>query len=135
IMPFLKRSSQRLFTALDGMQKKYVFFVLLGPWLLTLLAEVLRGEYFPPRWATPYFFLIGLAMVLCLPLSLTQKRLKLFQTGVLLFTLFLWCARMWTFTEYAKQENDAFLPNQQMAHILEDLWWKKNHRPLKYLVG
>lgn len=133
LWPFYTRSDGSL--KLTRLQWQWLICIGLGPILLTLLLCFITGNYFPPRWGTPYFFALGILVVAYLNPIISKKRLKQFTVSFILFSFLLFTGRMSTFTFFHRANSDAFLPNQEIALYLSKLWHDTYHSPLAYLVG
>lgn len=120
---------------LASFQWQFLLIIGLGPLVLSLFLCAISGDYFPPRWLTPYFSLIGIIAVSLLQPELTQRNLKKFTKSFILFFLVLFTARMISLVPQVKPENDAFLPNQTMASALSKVWHYYYHDSLPYIAG
>ncbi|RUR13753.1 glycosyltransferase family 39 protein [Legionella sp. km772] len=131
--PFYKKNKARF--NISPFQWHFLLIMGLGPVFITTLLGIIDGNYFPPRWATPYFFLLGIIVIGYLKPLLNPAQLKKFSIGFVLFSSLLFGVRMVTLTLFPKPNNDAFLPNRAMALSLSQLWQDRYHRPLAYVVG
>jgi 4-amino-4-deoxy-L-arabinose transferase-like glycosyltransferase len=133
LWPFYNKNKTQL--QLDFFQWQFLIFLGLGPLILSLTLCILTGNYFPPRWSTPYFFASGILAIAYLSPALSKKNLRQFVTTLILFSSFLFIARMSTLTFIPRSSSDAFLPNRQIALSLSKLWREKYHIPLPFLAG
>ena len=115
--------------------KQFLFFTGLGPLILSLMLCFISGDYFPPRWSTPYFFTLGIIAMAYLKPAISKKQIKQFAIILILFSSLLFITRMITLSLYPRPESDAFLPNKTIAMSLSRLWEKEYHTKLPYLAG
>lgn len=124
---------------LNAFQWQFLGWLGFGPLALSLLLCVMSGDHFPPRWSTPYFFLLGIIIVAWLNPQITAKQLKQFLMTLLLVGGLLWLGRMSAFAAKPHSEkdihSDSYLPNQQIAETLTQLWHQRYHQPLRYIAG
>ena len=120
---------------LTSLQQQFLLTISVGPLLLTLFLCTISGDYFPPRWLTPYFFSIGIVVIAYLKPQITLKKIKQFTWTLICLSLLLFVARMINFTLIPRASSDTFLPNQELAKSLTTLWHNKYHRPLPYIAG
>jgi hypothetical protein len=116
-------------------QWQFLIALGLGPFLVSLILCLLNGDYFPPRWTTPYFFLVGIMTIGYLRPKLNAQQIKRFALTFVLFSVLLFIVRMVSLTLIPRAENDAFLPNQEIAHAVEQIWHQHYHTPLAYIAG
>lgn len=133
LWPFYR--SQKMDIKLDSFQWNFLIFIGLGPFLLTLLLNIISGEYYPARWATPYFFMMGILFLATLKPVLNKKNMKRFVISLLLFSSLLGLGRFSLAILKPRVNSDAWLPDKQLAVELASLWQKNCQKPLKYLVG
>ncbi|MCL9685767.1 glycosyltransferase family 39 protein [Legionella maioricensis] len=133
LWPFYNKNKIQL--PLESFQWQFLIFLGLGPLTLSLILCLFTGDYFPPRWSTPYFFALGILAIAYLKPALSKKNLKQFVTTLILFSSILFLARMSTLTFIPRSNSDAFLPNHQIALSLSKLWREQYHTPLPFLAG
>lgn len=120
---------------LTRFQLDYLIFIGIGPFVVSLLLCVITGDYFPPRWFTPYFFLLGVMSMVYLKPGLSGVMLKRFGITLVVFSSLLFVIRIASLTLFPRTNSDAFLPNQQIAMSLSTLWHDTYHKPLVYIAG
>ena len=120
---------------INSFKWQFLIFIGLGPLILSFLLCLLTGDYFPPRWSTPYFFAIGILTLAYLKPALSERNLKQFAITLVLFSLLLFTTKMSTLTLFPRAASDAFLPNQKIAQSLSELWQKHSPTPLPFLAG
>lgn len=113
----------------------FLLFMGLGPFILTVILCIWTGNYFPTRWATPYFFLLGIISLAYLKPVINKKNLIQFTATFIFMSSLLFLGRMSSFTLFKRAESDAFLPNQQIAHTLSKLWQDRFNTNIPYLAG
>lgn len=114
---------------------QFLCFLGFGPLLLTLILGIANGNEYPSRWSTPYYFLIGIMMMLYLKPVLTRSRLKQFVRTLVLFSLGLFILRMGSFLIHPRANSDQFLPNKMIAQTITKLWSERYNTPLSFIAG
>lgn len=118
---------------------QFLLWLGFGPLALSLLLCVITGSHFPPRWSTPYFFLLGIIAVAWLKPQITPKRLVQFTLSLVIVGSLIWAVRMSSIALGSKFDkdlrSDSYLPNQEIALALTQLWHKRYHQPLHYIAG
>lgn len=133
LWPFYNKNTIQLH--ISSFQKQFLLALGLGPIFLTFLLCCFTGDYFPPRWSTPYFFMIGILCISYLKPALSKKQLQQFAATLVLFSLLLFLAKMSTLTLFPRASSDAFLPNKKIAATLATLWEERFHTQLPILAG
>ena len=133
IWPFFKNNKDVF--RITSFQWNFLISLGLAPALLTLIINILDGNYFPPRWSTAYFFPIGIMLLAYLKPKLSPLLIKKFALNFILFSSLLFALRWSSFLYLPNSKNDAFLPNQTMALALHQLWTEHYSSPLPYLAG
>lgn len=133
LWPFYKSKPQA--NSLSDFNWQFLIAVGLGPAILTLLLNVYTGDYFPPRWATPYFFAIGILFVAWFNPKPTFQALKSFSTTLISYSLLLFSVRMISMSLYPRVYSDAYLPNQIIANSITKIWHERYHTKLPYIAG
>lgn len=131
--PFYKANKIQL--EMSRFQWQFLLFIGLGPNLLSILLCVLTGNYFAPRWATPYYFSLSILLMACLQPKLTKDTIRRFAVSLICLSSALFAARMLTLTIFPRTNSDAFLPNQQIALTLSRIWHEHYHTPLPFIAG
>lgn len=133
LWPFYNKNKIQL--TLDTFKWQFLISLGLGPLVLSFLLCLLTGDYFPPRWSTPYFFALGILAMAYLKPQLSRKNVKQFAVTLVLFSSLLFLTRMSTLTLFPRPNSDAFLPNKEIAFSLSKLWQELYHTPLPFLAG
>lgn len=131
--PFYK--AERIKHTLGSFNWQFLISVGLGPFALSVLLCAITGDYFPPRWATPYFFALGIMVIAYLKPNITRKKMRQFLISLTLLSLLLFSLRLITLTVIPRPASDAFLPNKNIAASLVALWHEHYHSPLTYIAG
>ena len=139
LWPFYRGRKQDVFLQTDKewnkFDKTFLFFLGLGPCILTAVFCFIHGESIPSRWSTPYFFLTGIMMMSWLKPKISSLQLKQFAISILILSGLLWGARMSTIMLHSNAKSDAFLPNKMIATQLAELWRQHYSTPLHYVGG
>ena len=133
LWPFYNKNKIQL--DVDSFKWQFLIFIGMGPLILSLGLCIISGDYFPPRWATPYFFTLGILSLAYLKPIITKKNLQCFAITLVLFSATLFIIRMSAFMFFARPGSDAFLPNKKIALSLSQLWQEQYHSKLPYLAG
>lgn len=133
LWPFYRSKKMKL--VIESFKWQFLFFAGFGPAILSLLICLFTGNYFPPRWATPYFFTLGIIAVGYLKPELTKKNIQLFTITLVLFSSLLFVSRMITLSYYPRPASDAFLPNKNIASTLSKIWHERYSSPLPFIAG
>jgi 4-amino-4-deoxy-L-arabinose transferase-like glycosyltransferase len=120
---------------INSFQWQFLISLGFGPTLLSFLLCMLIGDYFPPRWSTPYFFLIGIMSIAYLKPKLSRKQIMQWTISIVLFSFLLFSVRMASLTFFRRADSDAFFPNKEMALSLSKIWHQHYQVPLSYLAG
>lgn len=131
--PFFKTNKIKL--NLGTFNWQFLIAVGLGPFFLSLVLCAVMGDYFPPRWATPYFFATGIMVLAYLKPEITGKKLRQFLITLTIFSMLLFAVRLTTLTIIPRPSSDAFLPNKTIALSLAKLWHERYHSQLPYIAG
>lgn len=133
LWPFYYKKKMQL--TLNSFQWNFLIYISLGPLLLSLLLCLASGNYFPPRWSTPYFFSLGILMMVILRPHLRPTQIKQLTMTLIAYSSLLFLLKMGTIAFHVRPNSDAFLPDQQIALSLTKLWHDTYHTPLSYLAG
>lgn len=134
LWPFYKKDRETSLT-ITSFQTQFLFFLGLGPLILSFLLCCFTGDYFPPRWATPYFFALGILAMAYLKPSVSPTQWKKFILTLIVWSFLLFFARMSSLIVFQRPSSDAFLPTQEIALALSQLWQEKYHKPLPFVAG
>jgi 4-amino-4-deoxy-L-arabinose transferase-like glycosyltransferase len=119
---------------------KFLFWMALGPMILTLLYSVVTGSFLIHRWCMPYFSALGLWAIISLRPKISWKKFKWFM-GIFLFvtigTLVGRYAWLGYFGPYLAHDNraDAYYPAKPIATYVTNYWHKHYHSRLQYVSG
>lgn len=130
-----KDSKKKMDTKLTRFQWQFLITIGFGPLICSLIMCMLSGDYFPPRWSTPYFFATGIIIMGYLQPSISKKQMKDFTLTFILFSFTLFFIRIAHLSLFSRAESDASLPNQEMAAALSKLWHSYSPTPLSYIAG
>lgn len=119
--------------ALTPFQWEFILYLGLGPFCLSFFLCALTGDFFPARWSTPYFFLIGMLMVATLKPDVNSRNYGQFGM-TLVFVSIVLCGVRFLNVNF-RHPQDAFLPNQVIAKELSQWWRTRYHSPLSYVAG
>lgn len=114
--------------------KAFLYYVGIGPFLLTILLAVLSGIKLRAGWGMPLLSLWGIILVLLLPPSLTLTKLRRF-----VFAIFLLLGISFVSYAYSLINSTdpctANFPGREMAASLTKRWHEIFHKELSYVAG
>ena len=119
--------------------KAYVLIMGLTPMIATILYSVFTGKNLIARWSTPYFYLAGIVfMALFNPVINTKRFNKLIITGFA--ALFIICTIRIGYYNFwphitNKARSDTYLPNQEIAKTVTNIWHNRYNSKLEYVAG
>lgn len=125
--------------SISSFNKAFVFIMGLSPILLTILYSVLSGKHIIQRWSTPYYYLIGLVVVVLVRPILNKTNFKRFIKSTI-FALLLICVFRNSYFYWGPQitgraNSDVYLPNKEIANKVTKIWHENFNVKLKYIAG
>ena len=129
--------SQKSDVRLTPFQWQFLLLLGLGPWFISLILCMTTGTFFPARWATPDFFLLGVLGVCAINPRINKKSYQQFLVSLAIFMGVLWAIKfgMLVYANTHKNDSDAALPNKVFAQKITQLWHERYHTPLPYIAG
>lgn len=125
---------------IENFKIRFLLILGFGPFALTLLLSIFTGCYLYAKWATPYFILNGILLMVYLQPIITSNVLKKFI--IILFSIFLLfiatrIAYLTIGPNILKIQHiaDAYYPGKNIANSLTKKWHDRYHKPLSYIVG
>lgn len=113
---------------------RFLLFIGIGPFLLTLLLSALFGMKLRAGWGQPLMSLWGLLLLVWLKPVITPARFYRFVA--LLFLLMMTAVSLYCYALIqAKAISSANFPGKNIAYTLEKEWHNRYHTALKYVVG
>jgi 4-amino-4-deoxy-L-arabinose transferase-like glycosyltransferase len=114
--------------------KVFLFWVGMGPLLLTILVSAITGIKLRAGWGQPLFSLWGIILIVWLQPYLTPAKFYRFITVVFCFlalTVTAYCIAL----VRADEPSSANYPGKKIAVLFTQNWHEKYHVPLKYVAG
>lgn len=114
--------------------KAFLFWIGVGPFLLTVLLSAFTGIKLRAGWGQPLLSLWGLILIVGLQPYLTPAKFYRFVAMVFGFLII-------TVTAYsvslirANEPSSANYPGEKIAVLFTQYWHDKYHTPLKYIAG
>lgn len=130
-----KSSSSKEQQTLTIFQWHFLLFICFGPVLFSLLLCSLSGNYFSPRWSTPYFFALGILMMAYLNPLLNAKSIKRFVLSLIALSFLLVVGKIINLKLLFLPNSDAFLPNKHIATHLTKIWHERYKKPVPFIAG
>ncbi len=120
--------------SLSQLDHRFLWFMGVGPFLLTLLLSVITGIKLREGWGQPLFSLSGILLLVWLrPLISIKQCYRFIATTFVLLSA--------AVTGYsillikAKEPSSANFPGKIIAQIVTEKWQEQFHRPLSYVIG
>jgi hypothetical protein len=119
---------------LSVFDKRFLFYVGIGPFLLTILLSTLTGIKLRAGWGTPLLSLWGIILISWLQPQITPAR---FYRFLLLFFILLGATLLGYATALirADEPSSANFPGRFIAESLTREWHKTYHSPLPFVAG
>lgn len=131
---------QRATFKLASLERRFLFWMALGPMIVSLVYSSLTGSDLIHRWAIPYFSVLSLWLLLLLRPEVSWRQFKWF-IGLFLFialgTLFgryFWLAYAGPYWAHDVRA-DAYYPAKPIAKKVTQLWHQHYQAPLRYISG
>jgi 4-amino-4-deoxy-L-arabinose transferase-like glycosyltransferase len=121
-------------TVISPFNKTFLFFVGLGPLLLTVILSALLGMKLRAGWGQPLFSLWGIILIALLQPNITPVKLYRFIT-LLFIIMGLAIAGYANALIGAAEPSSANFPGKRIAENLTATWQAKFHTPLQYVAG
>jgi 4-amino-4-deoxy-L-arabinose transferase-like glycosyltransferase len=119
---------------IHSFDKRFLFFVGLGPYVLTILLSALAGMKLRAGWGQPLLTLWGIIFLIGLSPQITLAKFHRFLIlvfGTMIAIAIAYCTAL----IQAKEPSSANFPGKNIATTLTDAWHNQYHTPLKYVVG
>jgi len=119
----------------ENFNTRFLFFIALGPFLLTVVLALIFSWHLYSEWGVPLVSLWGLILVYFFNPELTAKNFKVILR--LTFTvMFLWViGYIGGLSLDSKRKHSDNYPAQQIANYVTTAWQNQYHTPLKYVAG
>ena len=120
--------------SLMSFDRQFLFFVGLGPFLVTILLAFIFGITLRAGWGMPLLSLWGIILVATLKPTLSTHKLYRFiaLSFILMFVLLIGYAFSLI---YSKDQTSANFPGRDIAQALTKEWRDTYHTPLAYVAG
>lgn len=119
---------------LSTFNKRFLFFVGLGPFLITLFLSFALGTKLRAGWGMPLLSLWGIILIALLKPAITRRKIYLFIAGIFTLMFVLLAGYIIALTD-SKESSSANFPGKEIAATLTSEWEKTFKRPLKYVAG
>jgi len=119
---------------LSKFHKEFLFFIALGPFLLTLTISLIAGIPLRAAWGQPLLSFWGILLVIFLQPRLTYKKVFWFFLSLLTLiaiSILLYCDAQLN----PKKPTSANFPGKIIANTLTRLWHEKYHTPFTFVCG
>lgn len=119
---------------LESFDKQFLFYVGLGPFLLTVLLSAFTGMFLRAGWGQPLLFLWGVLLIYFLQPNINAVRLKRFAVVYILLYVITVASYAGALIQAAKPSSANF-PGKEIATSLTDEWRQTFNTPLPYIAG
>ncbi|MCD6039167.1 MAG: hypothetical protein K0S27_567 [Gammaproteobacteria bacterium] len=119
---------------LPSFNKAFLFWVGMGPFLLTILLSIITGIKLRAGWGQPLFSLWGIILIAWLQPRVTPEKFYRFITiifGFIALTVTVYCIALIR----AEEPSSANYPGKIISRTLTQEWHARYHTPLKYVAG
>lgn len=120
--------------SLAPFDKAYLFWIGLGPFVLTILLSALLGITLRAGWGMPLLSFWGAAMVALVKPRLSLAKLALFGAFFVAFFVALLVGYGISLVD-SKDASSANFPGQEIANAITEEWQRAYHVPLAYVGG
>jgi 4-amino-4-deoxy-L-arabinose transferase-like glycosyltransferase len=128
--PFFARHA----ITLSAYNKKFLFYMGIGPLLLTLLISFLFGITLRAGWGMPLLSLWGIILISLLPPYISKEKFYRFIAGIILLsTVFLTGSTVSLVN--STTPSSANFPGKELAQSITQLWRDQYHSKLEYVAG
>lgn len=121
-------------SGLSDFNKAFLFFVGLGPFLLTLLLSLLCGTKLRAGWGMPLLSLWGIILVATLKPHLSKNKIIIFLCGIFILMGGLLSGYIVSLID-SSDPSTANFPGRRIANTLTQQWHDTYQRPLKFVAG
>ncbi len=119
---------------INSFDKAFLFWIGMGPFLLTVLLSLITGIKLRAGWGQPLLSLWGLILIVWLQPYVTSTKFYRFLAvifGFLALTVMGYCIALIR----ADAPSSANYPGEKIAAVFTQYWHEKYHAPLKYVAG
>jgi 4-amino-4-deoxy-L-arabinose transferase-like glycosyltransferase len=129
-----KKNPQPVEFSPSTFDKKFIAWMALGPFLLTVLISAIANIKLRAGWGQPLWSLWGILLLVWIQPQITRARLMRFLVVFSTYFILLIVAYCAAFIR-AKDPSSANFPGKVIAASLTEEWQKTYHRPLKFIGG
>ena len=120
--------------SLSAFNKRFLLFIGIGPFLITLLLSLALSVKLRAGWGAPLMTLWTLLLLAWLQPVFTNA--KLYRAIAMTFTIMILFLGSYTISLlYSKDTSTANFPGREIATYITNEWHAKYHTPLKYVAG
>lgn len=114
--------------------RDFLFYVGLGPLLLTALLSLILGIKLRAGWGMPLLSLWSIILIALLKPDLTPKKIYTFTAAIFLLMAVLITGYSLSLLR-STTASSANYPGKEIAQAITNLWHEKYHRKLNYVAG
>ncbi len=114
--------------------KTFLFYVGLGPFLLTALLSLIMGIKLRAGWGMPLMTFWTLLMMIALPPRLSLTKMYALLAGIISFIIIALTIYSTAIID-SSDTSSANFPGKEIAVTLTRLWKEKYHTPVNYVAG
>lgn len=131
---FIGKKPLLTFKKLTPFNKAFLFYIGLGPFLLTILLSLLLGIKLRAGWGMPLLSLWGIVLVAAFEPSLTKTKMHGFLAAIFILMGTLVSGYTLSLID-SKDPSSANFPGREIARHLTQQWHDTYHLPLAYVAG
>jgi hypothetical protein len=131
---FWRRNSSPQTFELKEFDRKFLWYLGVGPFFLTVLLSAILGIKLRAGWGQPLLSLWGILLIAYFPRSINQRQFYYFIFGIVSFVLLAVSAYSYALIHSAEASSANF-PGRNIARTITQQWHKTYHQPLNYVIG
>lgn len=127
------KPAKKRFTVM-AFDKAFLWYVGVGPFLLTLLLSFLFNWHLHGAWGMPLFSLWGIMLFSLLKPVISPVKFYRFYIGILVLMIALTCGYSYSLID-SDTPSSANYPGQEIANVITHKWQQQFNTPLAFVAG
>lgn len=120
--------------SLASVNRSFLFYMGVGPFLLTLFISLLFSTKLRAGWGMPLLSTWGIILIVLIKPSITKTKIYRFITSIFILIGVLVSGYSLSLI-YSTSETSANFPGQEIAHTITQKWHDQFHTKLAYVAG
>lgn len=134
VLSFKWASKVKASYEITAFNKSFINYILLGPFILTLICSLLLKITLPTEWGEVLTIFFGIILVAFIKPALSMRAKKIFV--LVMYSIMLLIVLGYIIPiKYMALPQTRNYPAPEIAQSVTDLWHQKYHQPLKYVGG